>query len=180
MAEAVRDASGRKIFRRGVTRGWLEVVGGVGLAVAAEPIHECGHAVAARLLTGLWPEISFWAVHPAGHFESTRAVVTVLAAGDAAVMIWWALMFLIAVRSPRHKWMLIGPTFMVSLALLNWIAAAALTPFGYGHLGASDAVKFIAASGIAWHSIAIAVGVICLAIVVHTWRVSWRVSCPRP
>jgi hypothetical protein len=127
---------------------WLEVVGGVGLAIAAQPIHEAGHAVAARLLTGVWPSIGFWAVHPAGHFESISSVLTVLAAGDVAVIVWWAVMLFISRRYPQHKWVLIGPAFITGLALLNWIASAVLAPFGYSHLGASDAAKFVGISGL--------------------------------
>ena len=66
--------------------GWLEIIGGVALAIAAEPIHETGHAAAARLLTGAWPHVSFWAVHPTAPFKSNSAILGVLAAGDAAVI----------------------------------------------------------------------------------------------
>jgi hypothetical protein len=127
--------------------GWTEIAGGVALAAAAEPIHEAGHAIAARLLTGIWPQIGFWAVHPTVQIETKAAVLSVLAAGDAAVVAWWALVLLIS-RRPNREWVMFGPTFMVGLALLNWLAAAILTPFGYGHLGASDAAKFIAVSGL--------------------------------
>jgi hypothetical protein len=127
------------LLLRSKMHGWLEITGGVALAIAAEPIHETGHAAAARLLTGAWPHVSFWAVHPTAPFKSNGAILGVLAAGDAAVMMWWALTLLIGYRRPDQKWMLIGPTFMAGLALVNWLAAAILTPFGYGHVGASDA-----------------------------------------
>ena len=81
-----------------------------------------------------------------------------LAAGDVAVIMWWALMLLIAWRQPNRIWILIGPTFTAGLALLNWLAASILTPFGYGHLGASDAVKLIAVSGLGASVIATAGG----------------------
>lgn len=118
---------------------WKEIICGVGLAIAGQPIHEGGHAVASRLLTGLWPQISFWAVYPVGRFESKTAALTVLAAGDIAVVVWWLALFGLVRHYPERKWMLVGPTFMVAIALLNWTTSAALTPFGYGHIGASDA-----------------------------------------
>jgi hypothetical protein len=39
-------------------KAWAEILIGIALAVAAEPIHEGGHAIATRLLTGVWPERS--------------------------------------------------------------------------------------------------------------------------
>ena len=127
---------------------WKEIICGVGLAIAGQPIHEGGHAVASRLLTGLWPQISFWAVYPVGRFESKIAALTVLAAGDVAVVVWWLALFGLVRHYPERKWMLVGPTFMVAIALLNWTTSAALAPFGYGHIGASDAVKFLSISGV--------------------------------
>jgi hypothetical protein len=40
-------------------RAWAEILGSVALAIVAEPIHEVGHAVTTRLLTGTWPQIGF-------------------------------------------------------------------------------------------------------------------------
>ncbi len=51
-------------------KAWAEILGGIGLAIAAEPIHEGGHAIATRVLTGVWPEVGFWAVHPTSGFGS--------------------------------------------------------------------------------------------------------------
>src|SRR3954452_16857429 len=93
------------------TRGWLEIGTGVALAISAEPIHELGHAVAVRLTTGAWPKVGFWAVHPTGHFESTAAILAVLAAGEAAVIGWWGLVYVVARAQPHLRWALIGPTF---------------------------------------------------------------------
>jgi len=159
MAKALRDALARKNLRmtdrtRSKTAAWLEIAGGVALAIAAEPVHECGHAIAARLFTGAWPDVGFWAVHPTAPFASTGAVLGVLAAGDVAVIGWWALVLWLAYRKPSRKWMLIGPTFMTSIALLNWLAAALLAPFGRGDWGASDAMKFLAVSGLPWYAVA--------------------------
>ena len=161
---------GMAIALRSGIRDWLEVGAGVALAVAAEPIHEVGHAVAARLLTGAWPQVGFWAVHPTAPFESAAAVLGVLAAGDAAVLMWWALMIRVAYRHPDRKWILIGPTFVTGLGLLNWLAAAVLSPFGYGDSGASDALKFMAVSGVGWLPLAMVIAMSCLAIGAVTWR----------
>jgi len=143
--------------------GRLEIAGSVALAIAAEPIHEGGHAIAIRIVTGVWPEIGFWAVHPTAAFHSNGDILAVLGAGDAAVTIWWGLMLLVAYRRPDRTWVLVGPTFVVGLALINWLTAAVLSPFGYGHLGASDAAKFIEVSGLAPAIVAAAVtGIIAL------------------
>jgi hypothetical protein len=152
------------------TRGWVEIGTGVALAIAAEPIHELGHAVAVRLTTGAWPEICFWAVHPTGRFESTGAVLVVLAAGEAAVIGWWGLAYLIARAQPHLRWALIGPTFMAALALLNWFAAAVLTPFGYSQWGASDALKFMMISGIGWQQVAVVTTLMCCIVATVTAR----------
>jgi hypothetical protein len=93
-------------------------------------------------------------------------MLAALAAGDAAVIMWWALMLLIAWRQPDRRWFLIGPTFTAGLALLNWLAASILTPFGYGYLGASDAVKFIATSPLSAWTIAAAVAGITVLIAI--------------
>jgi hypothetical protein len=130
-------------------RAWAEILGSVGLAIAAEPIHEVGHAVAARVLTETWPQVGFWAVHPTSGFGSKLDALIVLAAGDLAVLAWWAAIFLVIRRRPALKWALIGPSFMTTIVLLNWIAPALLTPFGRTELGASDAAKFLAISGVA-------------------------------
>lgn len=161
--------------------GWLEIAGGIALAIAAEPIHEAGHAVAARVFTGAWPRFGFWAVHPTKQFESAGTILAVLAAGDAAVIVWWALAYLIARRRPEHTWVLIGPTFMAGLALLNWLAASVFIPFGYERLGASDAVKFLAVSRLRpWQLAAVVTGVV-LAVAITTakqFRPSRSLSTP--
>jgi hypothetical protein len=63
-------------------KAWAEILGGIGLAIAAEPIHEGGHAIATRMVTGVWPKIGFWAVHPTSGFASKLDALSVLAAGD--------------------------------------------------------------------------------------------------
>jgi hypothetical protein len=151
-------------------RGWVEIGAGVALAIAAEPIHELGHAMAVRLTTGAWPEVGFWAVHPTGHFESTAAILAVLAAGEAAVIGWWGLMYVVARARPHLRWALIGPTFMAALGLLNWLAAAILSPIGLGEWGASDAVKFMAVSRLSWILLALVAATLCSTIAVATWR----------
>lgn len=151
-------------------RGWVEIGTGVALAIAAEPIHELGHAVAVRLSTGAWPEVGFWAVHPTGHFESTAAVLAVLAAGEAAVIGWWGLVYVVARAQPHLRWALIGPTFMAALGLLNWLAAALLSPFGLGEWGASDAVKFMTVSRLSWILLAFVAATVCSMIAVATRR----------
>ena len=151
-------------------RGWVEIGTGVALAIAAEPIHELGHAVAVRLSTGAWPEVGFWAVHPTGHFESTAAVLAVLAAGEAAVIGWWGLVYVVARAQPHLRWALIGPTFMAALGLLNWLAAAILSPIVLGEWGASDAVKFMAVSRLSWILLALVAATLCSTIAVATWR----------
>jgi hypothetical protein len=166
---------GRKISGMGRTaglgtRGWLEISTGVALAIAAEPIHELGHALAVWLTAGAWPEVGFWAVHPTSHFESTQAVLAVLAAGEAAVIGWWGLVCLIALAQPHLRWALIGPTFTAVLALLNWFAAAVLTPFGYGQWGASDALKFMMISGIGWQKMAVLTTFMCCIVAIVTAR----------
>lgn len=69
MGKGFRDARARKKFMK----AWAEILGGIGLAIAAEPIHE-GHAIATRMVTGVWPEIGLWAVtlHPVSRQNSMR------------------------------------------------------------------------------------------------------------
>src|SRR5262245_64181515 len=116
MAKPLRDTERSKKSPMGTSMlaGWTEISVGVALAIAAEPIHEAGHAIAARLLTGVWPQIGFWAVHPTVRIETKAAVLSVLAAGDAAVVAWWGLVLLIS-RRPNREWVMFGPTFMVGL-----------------------------------------------------------------
>lgn len=145
---------------------FTETGGGILLAIAAQPIHEGGHAVATRVLTGAWPHLGFWAVYPVSLFSSKLDALIVLAAGDSAVLAWWTVLFLVVRCRSRYKWALVGPTFMVAIVLLNWLAAAALFPFGYYDVGASDAAKFLAISGFApW---CVTVAVIALAAVIST------------
>lgn len=125
---------------------WAQTSGGVLLAIAAQPIHEGGHAMAMRLLTGAWPHVSFWAVYSGSQFQSKLDALIVLAAGDFAVLAWWTAIFLLVYHQPRRKWALVGPTFMLAIVVLNWIVSAALFPFGYSDVGSSDASKFLAIS----------------------------------
>jgi hypothetical protein len=92
-----------------VVKAWVEILGGIGLAIAAEPIHEGGHAMATRLLTGAWPEVGLWAVHPTSGFASNLDALIVLASGDLAVLAWWAAIFVLVCRRPEWKWALVGP-----------------------------------------------------------------------
>jgi hypothetical protein len=93
-------------------KAWAEMFGGIGLAIAAEPIHEGGHAVATRMMTGVWPEVGLWAVHPTSGFASKLDALIVLAAGDLAVLTWWAAIFLFVYHGPQWKWALVGPSLM--------------------------------------------------------------------
>lgn len=120
-----------------------------GLAIAAaEPIHEGGHAIATRMVTGVWPEIGLWAVHPTSGFASKLDALIVLAAGDLAVLTWWTAIFLLVYDRPQWKWALVGPSLMTAIVLVSWFASAVLMPFGRADLGASDAAKFLALSGV--------------------------------
>lgn len=160
-------------------RAWAEILGSVALAIAAEPIHEVGHAVAIRLLTGNWPRIGFWAVHPTSGFGTKLDALIVLAAGDLAVLAWWATVFLVIRRRPELKWALIGPSFMTGIVLLNWIASAVLMPFGYAELGGSDAAKFLAISGIAPWTLATVISVIATGVTLQATRY-FRRPTPSP
>lgn len=167
MEKALRDAPRQKIGDEFLMQAWKEIVCGVGLAIAAQPIHEGGHAIATRLLTGVWPQITFWAVYPVGHFESELAALTVLAAGDVAIVGWWMAIFGVVRHRPERKWMLVGPTFVVAIALLNWIAAGVFASFGYGDVGASDAGKFLSISGVApWAMTAVLMAVVTVMTIV--------------
>jgi hypothetical protein len=142
------------------------VVGTVLLAVAAQPIHESGHAIMLRLLAGTWPKLTFWAVEPGAILLSRAAVLAVLVAGDLAVLGWWGAVFMFARRSPGRRWMLLGPTFMLAFVLAIWITAAALSPFGYDGLEASDAAKFLAVANFGrWTAPVIVTGI---ALVIGT------------
>ena len=154
-------------------KAWGEIVGGIGLAIAAEPIHEGGHAIATRMVTGVWPKIGFWAVHPTSGFASKLDALIVLAAGDLAVLTWWVAVFLFVYRRPQWKWALVGPTLMTAIVLVTWFASAVLTPLGRADLGASDAAKFLAISGVSpWMLAVIICGIagITAALVTRYFR----------
>jgi hypothetical protein len=72
----------------------------------------------------------------------------VLASGDLAVLAWWAAIFVLVCRRPEWKWALVGPSLMATIVLISWIAAGMLMPLGHADLGASDAAKFLAISGV--------------------------------
>ena len=74
--------------------------------------------------------------------------MAILAAGDIAVLLWWAFIFACTRWRPAWKLALIGPSFMTVIAMASWFVAAAMTPFGLASVGASDAAKFIAVSGV--------------------------------
>ena len=135
----------------------------LGLAAAAQPIHEAGHAVAVRLFTGVWPRFTLWAVFPptipsqksvAGHTSCRRC-------GRCAV---WAVVFACTCWRPAWKLALTGPSFTTAIALMSWFVAAALTPFGLSSVGASDAAKFIAVSGMNPVWVALVVSVLAVAM----------------
>jgi hypothetical protein len=156
-----------------VVNAWVEILGGIGLAIAAEPIHEGGHAMATRLLTGAWPEVGLWAVHPTSGFASKLDALIVLASGDLAVLAWWAAIFVLVCRRPEWKWALVGPSLMATIVLISWIAAALLMPLGHADLGASDAAKFLAISGVSpWLLAMILTGItgMAAALVTRSFR----------
>ena len=126
---------------------WKMMVISVALAAAAQPIHEAGHAMAVRFFTGVWPRFTLWAVFPSA-IPSQEAALAILAAGDSAVLLWWAVVFACTRWRPVWKLALIGPSVMTAIAMASWFVAAALTPFGLAGAGASDAAKFIAISGV--------------------------------
>jgi hypothetical protein len=126
---------------------WKAVVISVGLGAAAQPIHEVGHAIAVRLFTGAWPRFTLLAVFPPA-IPSQEAALGILVAGDIAVLLWCAVIFACTRRRPVWKLALIGPSFMTAIAMASWFVAAALTPFGLASVGASDAAKFLAVSGV--------------------------------
>ncbi|MBV8820415.1 MAG: hypothetical protein JO022_18790 [Acidobacteriaceae bacterium] len=141
-------------------KAWAEILSGIALAVAAEPIHESGHAIATRILTGVWPEIGFWAVHPASGFATKLDALIVLAAGDLAVLAWWGAIFLLVCRRPRWRWALVGPSLMTAIVLVTWFASAVFAPLGRADLGASNAAKFLAVSGMSPWMLATVLGMI--------------------
>jgi hypothetical protein len=154
-------------------KAWGEIVGGIGLAIAAEPIHEGGHAIATRMVTGVWPKIGFWAVHPTSGFASKLDALIVLAAGDLAVLIWWTAIFLLVYHRPQLKWALVGPSLMMAIVLVTWFASAVLMPLGHANLGASDSAKFLAISGVSPWVLAViicGIGAITAGLVTRYFR----------
>ena len=97
----------------------------------------------------------------------------VLAAGDLAVLTWWMAIFLFVYRRPQWKWALVGPSLMTAIVLVTWFASAVLTPLGRADLGASDAAKFLAISGVSpWMLAVIICGIagITAALVTRYFR----------
>jgi hypothetical protein len=111
------------------------------LAAAAEPIHEAGHAVAVKLFTGIWPRFTVWAVFPPT-IRSQEAALAILLAGDLAVLLGCLFVSICVRYQPGWQWAMIGPSFMAVISLASWFIAAAMSPFGMTHVGASDAAKF--------------------------------------
>ncbi len=68
---------------------------------------------------------------------------------------------------------------MTGIVLLNWMASALLVPFGHAELGASDAAKFLAVSGIAPWVLAVAIGVIATGATLVATRY-FRMPTPSP
>ena len=133
------------------------------LAAAAQPIHEAGHALAVRAFTGLWPRFTLWAVFPPV-IPTQEAALAILVAGDVAVLLWWAVIFACTWRRPVWKLALIGPSLITAIAMASWFIAAALAPFGLASVGASDAAKFIAVSGVSPLWVASLVAVLAVAM----------------
>ncbi len=125
-------------------RTFRRAIVGILLAFAGQPIHEGGHAIALRLVAGVWPRVTLWAVDPRGISLAPSGALAVLAAGDLAVLAWWSAVLLFARRSPSRRWTVVGPTVMLALVLTIWLASAALALFGRGELEALDAAKFLA------------------------------------
>ncbi len=142
--------------------GVKQIVGSVLLAVAAQPIHEFGHAVALWASTGVWPQIGALSVQPIVPVTTKAAALLVLAAGDFAVLVWWTLVFLWMRRNRQRQWAIVGTTFVLFVVLLEWLTAAAMFPFGRANLGGSDAAKFLEI--LSTHRSAATAGV-CLAVV---------------
>ena len=118
-------------------------------------------------------EIGLWAVHPTSGFASKLDALIVLAAGDMAVLTWWAAIFLLVYHRPQWKWALVGPSLMAAIVLVTWFASAMLMPFGRADLGASDAAKFLAISNVSpWllALIIIGIAVITVALVTKYFR----------
>lgn len=127
--------------------GVKQIVGSVLLAVLAQPMHEFGHAVALRASSGAWPGIGVLSVQPLVPVTTKAAALLVLAAGDLAVLAWWASVFLWMRRDRHRLWAIVGTTFVLFVVLLEWLTAAAMFPFGRASLGGSDAAKFPKSSG---------------------------------
>jgi hypothetical protein len=142
------------------TTGVKQVVGSVVLAVLSQPIHELGHAIALRALTGFWPRISALSVQPFVPINTKPTALVVLAAGDFAVLAWWALIF-VWMQGRQRDWAIVGTTFVLLVVLLEWLTAAAMFPFGRSNLGGSDAAKFLQITGLQpWSAAAL----VCCAV----------------
>ncbi|HEY1754319.1 MAG TPA: hypothetical protein VGG72_02910 [Bryobacteraceae bacterium] len=128
--------------------GVKQIVGSVALAVLAQPIHEFGHAVALWASTGFWPRVGVLSVQPLGSVSTKAAALSVLAAGDFAVLAWWGLIFAWMQRGRQRDWAVIGTTFVVFVVLLEWLTAAVMFPFSRANLGGSDAAKLLEISGL--------------------------------
>jgi hypothetical protein len=94
----------------------------------------------------------------------------VLAAGDLSVLAWWVGLFVVVHRHPEWRWALFGPSLMTGIALITWIASAALAPFGRADLGASDAAKFLLLSGMSPWLLAAVLSAVAAAVVVRIVR----------
>lgn len=142
--------------------GVKQIVGSVLLAVLAQPVHELGHAVALRASTGAWPRIGVLSVQPLVPVTTKAAALLVLAAGDLAVLAWWASVFLWMRRGRQRQWAIIGTSFVLFVVLLEWLTAAVMFPFGRANFGGSDAAKFLEIIGA---NRSAATAGVCLAVV---------------
>jgi hypothetical protein len=95
----------------------------------------------------VWPRFTLWAVFPPA-IPNREAALAILAAGDIAVLLWWAVVLCCTNWRPAWKLTIVGPSFTAVISMASWFAAAAMSPFGRANIGASDAAKFLVVSGI--------------------------------
>ena len=74
--------------------------------------------------------------------------MAILLAGDLAVRLWWLFVMICVRDRAGWQWAMIGPSFVAVISLASWFVAAAMSPFGMAHVGASDAAKFLVVSGV--------------------------------
>ena len=95
---------------------------------------------------------------PTSGFATKLDALIVLAAGDLAVLAWWGAIFLFVYRRPQWRWASGRAEPDDGYRLATWFASAVLMPFGRADLGASDAAKFLAISGVSPWLLAMVLG----------------------